>query len=91
MAIKRARHIALLPYTAEHIRLAGNVASLSPAVVKPQVETPETVAPEAEKAVAAPENVEAKAPEVAEPAPEATAPENVEPKAAPEAEEPAAS
>lgn len=33
-AIKRARHIALLPYVVEHIRIAGNVASVSPSPVK---------------------------------------------------------
>jgi small subunit ribosomal protein S18 len=92
MAIKRARHIALLPFTAEHIRMAGNVASLSPAVIKPQVETPEAVAAaEAAKPAVAPEIVETTAPEVVEPAPEAAKPavvEDVE-SAAPEAEEPA--
>lgn len=33
-AIKRARHIALLPYVAEHIRIAGMVASMGPVPVK---------------------------------------------------------
>lgn len=66
MAIKRARHIALLPYTAEHIRRAGNVASLSPAPIKPVVE--------AEAKVETTEAAEVKAtPEVKEPVAEAEA------------------
>ena len=91
MAIKRARHIALLQYTAEHIRLAGHVASLSPTVIKIQAETPEVTTPEA---VAVPKNVESTATEASEPAPKAekpaAVPDVVEP-AVPEAEEPAAS
>ena len=39
MAIKRARHIALLPYAPEHIHRMGNVASLgTPSVKKPETE-----------------------------------------------------
>ncbi len=38
MAIKRARHLALLPYAPEHIHRMGDVASLgSPLVNKPSV------------------------------------------------------
>jgi len=51
-AIKRARFIALLPYVVEHIRIAGNVASIGPAPVKDkekQKEAPE-VAEESVKA-----------------------------------------
>jgi hypothetical protein len=102
MAIKRARHIALLPYTAEHIRLAGHVASLSPTVIKIQAETPEVTTPEAGRAkasgaaetVTVPKNVESTATETSEPAPKAekpaAVPDDVEP-VTPEAVEPAAS
>ncbi len=40
MAIKRARHIALLPYAPEHIHKMGNVASLGTptSIEKPEVE-----------------------------------------------------
>jgi small subunit ribosomal protein S18 len=39
MAIKRARHLALLPYAPEHIHRMGDVASLgSPSVDKPDAE-----------------------------------------------------
>lgn len=52
-AVKRARHIALLPYTAEHIRKAGNVAAQSPLPIKPEPEPAEPVAsPETEEPVA---------------------------------------
>ncbi len=52
-AVKRARHIALLPYTAEHIRKAGNVASLSPSPIRPKPEPAESAAPpETEEPVA---------------------------------------
>ncbi|MEE8204961.1 MAG: 30S ribosomal protein S18, partial [Dehalococcoidales bacterium] len=43
MAIKRARLIALLPFVAEHIRSAGNVASLKPAAVVPEAAAPAVV------------------------------------------------
>lgn len=36
VAIKRARHIALLPFVAEHIRRAGNVALLKPGPIAPK-------------------------------------------------------
>ncbi len=40
MAIKRARHIALLPYAPEHIHRMGNVASLGTPlpIAKPEIE-----------------------------------------------------
>ncbi len=40
MAIKRARHIALLPYAPEHIHRMGNVASLGTPlpIAKPETE-----------------------------------------------------
>ena len=44
VAIKRARHLALLPFAPEHIYRMGNVASLSPSPVKsePKLEQEET-------------------------------------------------
>lgn len=46
VAIKRARHLALLPFAPEHIYRMGNVASLSPSPVKsePKLEQEETAA-----------------------------------------------
>lgn len=46
-AIKRARHIALLPFAPEHIHRMGNVAALgTPSVKKPEAEvkSPDAVA-----------------------------------------------
>mgnify|MGYP001404370988 CR=1 FL=1 len=57
-AIKRARFIALLPYVAEHIRIAGNVASISPMPIKEKEkkeEAPEKIE-KAEKITKEPEN-----------------------------------
>ncbi len=87
MAIKRARLIALLPFVAEHIRSAGNVASLKPAAVMPKVATP-AVVEEAAKAPAEPATEATKpkdSPETEEPATKAT-----KPKDSPETEEPTA-
>lgn len=60
MAIKRARHIALLPYVTDHIRSAGNVASLTPAA-----KGPEAAPVEAAASTAVVETVAAKGPEAA--------------------------
>ncbi|MFH1662385.1 MAG: 30S ribosomal protein S18 [Chloroflexota bacterium] len=45
MAIKRARHIALLPYAPEHIHRMGNVASMGTpiAIKKPETDKKGTV------------------------------------------------
>lgn len=53
MAIKRARHLALLPYAPDHIRKMGDVIALGP---PPFVTRP---MPEAAEAVAAPATEEA--------------------------------
>ncbi len=50
MAIKRARHLALLPYAPEHIHRMGDVASLgSPLVDEPDAEQDSSATPVAEK------------------------------------------
>ena len=50
MAIKRARHLALLPYAPEHIHRMGDVASLgSPLVDEPDAEQDNSATPVAEK------------------------------------------
>jgi len=50
MAIKRARHLALLPYAPEHIHRMGDVASLgSPLAVKPDAEQDSSATPVTEK------------------------------------------
>jgi hypothetical protein len=52
MAIKRARHIALLPYVPDHIHRMGNVVPLNPALLKTEPaakpEMPATTAVEPE-------------------------------------------
>lgn len=50
MAIKRARHLALLPYAPEHIHRMGDVVSLSsPLVDEPNVEQKSSATPVTEK------------------------------------------
>ena len=50
MAIKRARHLALLPYAPEHIHRMGDVASLgSPLAVKPDAGQEDSATPVTEK------------------------------------------
>ncbi len=50
MAIKRARHLALLPYAPEHIYKIGDVASLgSPLVDKPNAEQENSTTPVTEE------------------------------------------
>ncbi len=51
MAIKRARHLALLPYVPDHIRKMGDVVSLGPSPAGPKPVPSESAAPSlAEKA-----------------------------------------
>ncbi len=50
MAIKRARHLALLPYAPEHIHRMGDVASLgSPKVSEPNAEQENSTTPMTEE------------------------------------------
>ena len=50
MAVKRARHLALLPYAPEHIHRMGDVASLgSPSVNEPDAEQESSATPVTEK------------------------------------------
>lgn len=87
-AIKRARQIALLPYVAEHVRVAGSVASMRHFGTRPRQEAPK--APVAEKPAEQAAEAEVKATPAAEvketPAAEAVA-EKTEEKAEEKTEE----
>ena len=73
VAIKRARHLAMLPFAPEHIRKMGDITTLSYSNIK----TEQKLAPEAVK-IGEPEAVETAEPEIVETA-EPEVVETVEP------------
>lgn len=76
LAIKRARHLALMPYTQAHLRVSGMITPRQVAAAAAPAAPAEEAAPAApaeEAALAAPETVAGEA--AASEAPEATAPE----------------